>query len=65
MFKRFIGWFKVRFIFTDEQLIDAVNMVDRVDRKRLNDERIWNAAQAARIYIIKELVRRGHDEYII
>jgi len=45
--------------------MDAVEMVDRVDRKKLNDEATWNAAQAARIYIIKELVRRGHDEYIL
>ncbi len=65
MFKRFIGWFKVRFVFTDEQLIDAVDMVDRVDPKLLKDDALWKQAQGVRIYIIKELIRRGHYEYIV
>jgi hypothetical protein len=51
-------------VFTDEQLMDAVEMVDRVDRKKLNDERLWKKAQDARAYIVRELIRRGHYEYI-
>lgn len=64
MFKRLIGWFKIRFVFTDEQLVDAVDMIDNADRKKL-DAAVWQKAQEARIYIIKELIRRGHNEYII
>jgi hypothetical protein len=64
MFGRLIGWFKVRFVFTDEQLMDAVDMLDRVDRKKLNDEKLWKKAQDARAYIIRELIRREHYDYI-
>ena len=65
MFKRFISWFKIRYVYSDQQLMDAVDMVDRVDPKLLNDEKLWQQAQGARIYIIRELIRRGHYEYII
>jgi len=65
MFKRFIGWFKVRYVYSDQQLMDAVDMVDRVDPKLLKDDALWKQAQGARIYIIRELIRRGHYEYII
>ncbi len=61
---RLIGWFKIRFVFTDEQLLDTVDFINRVDRKRLNDERIWKEAQDAKIYILKELIRRGHTDLI-
>lgn len=64
MIRRFVSWFKIRFLFTDEQLMDAVDFVDRVDRKKLNDERVWKSAQAAKVYIIRELLRRGRTEYI-
>jgi hypothetical protein len=64
MLKRFIGWFKVRFVFTDEQLMDTVDMIDRVDPNILKDDKLWKQAQGARIYIIKELIRRGHYEYL-
>jgi hypothetical protein len=64
MIGRLVAWFKVRFVFTDEQLMDAVEMVDRVDRNKLNDERLWKKAQDARAYIIRELIRRGHYDYI-
>lgn len=64
MIRRLIAWFKIRFVFTDEQLMDAVDMIDRVDRDRLNDERLWKQAQDARLYIIRELIRRGNTEYI-
>ena len=64
MVSRLIGWFKIRFVFTDEQLMDAVDMVNRVDRKKLNDERLWKEAQNAKVYIIRELLRRGRTEYI-
>ena len=64
MLRRLISWFKIRFVFTDEQLIDAVDMVDRVDRKKLNDEELWKKSQDARAYIIRELIRRGHYDYI-
>jgi hypothetical protein len=64
MLKRLIGWFKIRFVFTDAQLVDAVDMIDNADRKKL-DAAVWQKAQEARIYIIKELIRRGHNEYII
>lgn len=64
MFGRLIGWFKIRFVFTDEQLMDTVDMIDRVDRIKLNDERLWKKAQDAKLYIIKELIRRGHNKYI-
>lgn len=59
MIRRMVAWFKVRFVFTDEQLMDALEMVDRVDRKKLNDEELWNKAQDARAYIARELERRG------
>ena len=64
MIRRLIAWFKIRFVFTDQQLMDAVDMIDRVDRDRLNDERLWKQAQDARVYIIRELIRRGNTEYI-
>lgn len=64
MLRRFIGWFKIRFVFTDEQLVDTVDFIDRVDRKKLNDERLWKEAQDARVYIIRELLRRGNTDYI-
>ena len=60
-----ISWFKIRFVFTDDQLFDTVDLIDRVDRKRLNNERLWKEAQDAKIYIIKELIRRGHNEFIV
>jgi len=56
---RLIAWFKIRFIFTTEQLEDAIYLIDRVDRDRLNDENLWEQAQLAREYILKELTRRG------
>ena len=64
MIRRLIGWFKIRFVFTDEQLVDTVDFIDRVDRKKLNDERLWKEAQDARVYIIRELLRRGNTDYI-
>lgn len=64
MIRRLIGWFKIRFVFTDDQLMDAIDMIDRVDRKKLNDERLWEQAQKAKVYIIRELLRRGRTEYI-
>jgi len=65
MLRRLIGWFKVRFVFTDEQLLDTVYLIDRVDQTRLNDARLWKQAQDARLYVIRELIRRGHDEFIV
>ena len=65
MFKRSIGWFKIRYVYSDQQLMDAVDMIDRVDPKLLKDDALWKQAQGARIYIIRELIRRGHYEYII
>lgn len=65
MLRRIIGWFKIRFVFTDEQLMDAVDMIDRVDRKKLNDDRLWEQAQKAKVYIIRELLRRGRTDYIV
>ena len=59
MIGRFIAWFKIRFIFTTEQLHDAIYLIDRVDRQRLNDEALWQKAQEAKIYIQKELDRRA------
>lgn len=59
MIGRFIAWFKIRFIFTTEQLQDAIYLIDRVDRQRLNDEALWQKAQEAKIYIQKELDRRS------
>ena len=59
MIGRFIAWFKIRFIFTTEQLEDAIYLIDRVDRQRLNDEALWQKAQEAKIYIQRELDRRA------
>ena len=59
MLGRFVAWFKIRFIFTTEQLQDAIYLIDRVDRQRLNDEALWQKAQEAKIYIQKELDRRA------
>jgi hypothetical protein len=65
MVRRFIGWFKIRFVFTDQQLLDAIYIVDRVDRKKLNDEKLWKQSQEAKLYLIKELIRRGYNEFIV
>lgn len=65
MLRRLIGWFKVRFVFTDDQLLDTIYLIDRVDRSRLNDERLWKQAHDARLYVIRELIRRGHYEFIV
>ena len=59
MIGRFIARFKIRFIFTTEQLQDAIYLIDRVDRQRLNDEALWQKAQEAKIYIQRELDRRA------
>ena len=64
MIRRIVAWFKVRFVFTDEQLIDAVRLIDQVDRERLEDEALWQKAQDARAYLIRELVRRGRTKHI-
>lgn len=64
MIRRIVAWFKVRFVFTDEQLIDAVRLIDQVDRERLEDEALWQKAQDARAYLIRELKRRGRTKYI-
>jgi hypothetical protein len=63
--RRVISWFKIRFVFTDEQLMDAIELIDQVDRKRLNDEKLWKQSQEAKLYLIKELIRRGYNEFII
>ena len=57
--RHIIAWFKVRFIFTTEQLQDTIYLIDRVDRQHLNDERLWEEAQSAKVYIQKELDRRA------
>lgn len=59
MLRRLMAWFKVRFVFTNEQLLDTVYLIDRIDRNRLNDERLWKQSRDARQYIINELLRRG------
>lgn len=64
MIGRLVAWFKVRYVFTDEQLMEAVEMVERADREKVNDEDVWNKAQDARAYIVRELIRRGHYDYI-
>jgi hypothetical protein len=64
MFNRFVSWFKIRFVFTDGQLMDAVEMIDFAERKKFTDAS-WKQIQDARLYIIKELIRRGHNDYII
>jgi len=35
MLNRFVAWFKIRFVFTDGQLMDAVEMIDFAERKKL------------------------------
>ncbi len=65
MFGRLKGWFKIRYVFTDEQLLDTIDFIDRVDRKKLNDERLWKQVQEAKIYILRELLRRGKGLDII
>ena len=64
MIRRVVAWFKVRYVFTDEQLIDAVRLIDQVDRDRLEDEALWHKAQDARAYLIRELKRRGRTKHI-
>jgi hypothetical protein len=39
-------------------------MIDFAERKKFTDAS-WKQIQDARIYIIKELIRRGHNDYII
>jgi hypothetical protein len=62
MFGRFVGWFKIRYVFTDEQLMDAIDMLERSDLRKLSYEGQVKAEKAWK-YIAKELVRRGHSEY--
>jgi len=64
MLNRFVAWFKIRFVFTDDQLMDAVEMIDFANRKDFTDAS-WKQLREARLYIIKELIRRGHNDYII
>ena len=64
MIKRLVGWFKVRFIFTEEQLVDAVDLIDRADPSKL-EESVWKKAKEARLYLIRELVRRGNIDFIV
>ncbi len=61
MVRRFVKWFKIRFVFSDKALLDTVAFFDRVDRDRLNDERLWSEVQYNVSIIKNELTRRGWD----
>ena len=58
MFGRLVGWFKIRYVFTDEQLMDTIYMLERSDLRKLSYEG-QVMAEKARKYIAKELSRRG------
>ena len=45
--------------FTEDELLAALDMIDRVNRDKLNDEKTWKNSQRARFLIAGELVRRG------
>ena len=64
MFRRFVKWFKIRFVFSDKALLDTLAFFDRVDRELLNDERLWADVQYNVILLKRELIRRGHTQYI-
>ena len=57
---QFVGWFKIRFIFSDKALLDTLAFFERVDRERLNDEKLWAEVQYNYDIIYKELDRRGY-----
>jgi len=56
--KRLLMKIKLR-RFTEDDLLDALYMIDRVDRKKLDNEKTWKNSQRARFLIAGELVRRG------
>ena len=58
MLKRLLMKIKLR-RFTEDELLAALDMLGRVNRDKLNDERIWADAQMGRMIIAGELVRRG------
>jgi hypothetical protein len=45
--------------FTEDDLLAALDMIDRADRDKLNNEKTWKNSQMARFLIAGELVRRG------
>jgi hypothetical protein len=61
MVRRFVKWFKIRFVFSDAALFDTLAFFDRVDRDRLNDERLWTEVQYNVSIIKNELNRRGWE----
>jgi hypothetical protein len=62
MLKRLIGWFKIRYVFSDQQLIDALDLLEYADIRKLPYEKQVKAEKAWR-YIADELVRRGYEDY--
>ena len=63
MVRRFVKWFKIRFVFSNDQLVATFQFFDRVDRELLNDERLWAEVQYNKHTIALELIRRGRTEY--
>ncbi len=61
MFRRLVGWFKIRYVFTDESLLAAIKFFGKVDRKLLNDEKLWKEVQYNNLILKKEGLRRGLD----
>lgn len=61
MFRRFVKWFKIRFVFGDKALFDTLAFFDRVDRELLNDERLWADVQYNVVLLKRELRRRGWE----
>ena len=61
MFRRLVKWFKIRYVFSDESLLDAIKFFGRVDRQLLNDEKLWKEVQYNNLLLKKESLRRGLD----
>jgi hypothetical protein len=61
MFRRLVKWIKIRYVFTDESLLAAIKFFGKVDRKLLNDEKLWKEVQYNNLLLKKEGLRRGLD----
>jgi hypothetical protein len=61
MFRKLVKWVKIRFVFSDEDLLAAIKFFGRVDRQLLNDEKLWKEVQYNNLLLKKEGLRRGLD----
>lgn len=57
--RTFVKWFKIRFLFDDEELLAAFKIFGMADREKLNDDRLWEDCQKNTMIIARELTRRN------